>query len=319
MKIVKGEYVVVASGKKKVLARVIYSENDTIKAVVSNRSEANKDTQEVVEVPTSEVLCNLGKNPERGSAYGVSVEPFKNHFLSKYWGEVFVFRDLTDSEKDFFISKMDKLGSFVKSKRLDGNLPIVIELRPAKGSVAGSYRYSASDSVSDTMVLKPLSWEDLKSVVLHELGHNIWYRSLTQKQKSRWVKKYKACSEIKTITPLEIKNARGLFSSDTPLKETLKEIDEKESLVVSACFDYIYDKFKLNSTHLSILLEAGDDLKSIWPKDPLDFGNLNVVVSDYAMKSPEELWAESFMFYLSDQKLPKSIQKLMKKTLSKVY
>ena len=107
------DYIICYNGKKKVLAKVDAT-GSTIQATVSNHNMFMKDTKEIIEVKKDDILCNLGKRPEVGSAYGVSVEPFREHFTHKIWGDIFVFRDLTDSERNYLIKKLDRKAKILR-------------------------------------------------------------------------------------------------------------------------------------------------------------------------------------------------------------
>jgi hypothetical protein len=57
-------------------------------------------------------------------------------------------------------------------------------------------------------------------------------------------------------------------------------------------------------------------VEDLWPEKDVDKNELNPIVSEYACKNPEELFAEAFSFSLVGKKLPKSVGKLLDKTLS---
>jgi hypothetical protein len=311
------DYVIIPNGKKKVLAKVIHV-GEEIHCLVSNRNASNKETQEVLNVSKNDILCNFGKEPERGTSYGVAIEPFYESFIHKVWGEVFVFRDLTDGERATVIKMLDRTAVMIREKKLDGYLPITIEIRPPKGSQVGMYKFDPKGT--DCMIIKPVDWQKSDYVPLHEHGHNLWYRAMSTKQKARWIKKYKHSIDLSNVAVSDISSLRHLIvSSKDPLRAILHDCDEDKQPILTACLDYVWANYHLSSDHLDTLRDNGDNLKSIWPKKPLDLSDIKPLVSEYGMKSPEELWAESYCFYMMGEKLPKSITKLVVKTLNKIH
>jgi hypothetical protein len=59
-----------------------------------------------------------------------------------------------------------------------------------------------------------------------------------------------------------------------------------------------------------------DHIEKLWPTDHLDISKLDPLVSEYALKNVEELWAESFALYANKTKLPQKVVTLLEHSLS---
>ncbi len=166
------------------------------------------------------------------------------------------------------------------------------------------------------MVIKPSEFTGIDGLIFHEMAHGVYYQLMDDQLKARWVKAfYKNVSLIKD-TEAKIKKMRKELIEHETVRAYKSELDEDEKEIFDAVLEYIDRNFDLKTKHINLLIADNDDLTEIWPDEIIALPHKSVLVTDYALTDPEELMAESFRIYFDPAaKLPKSIQKLMDKTI----
>ena len=321
MKTEVSDYVVALNGNKKGLYRVTKIKGDIFTCVKDGRDLAFKDLAETLTCGESDILANAGANPTVGiSLAGVKIEPYVTHLKLKAWGDIYYFRDLTDVEDEHLVKTLKEVYLFLKSHSLHHKLSLDTEVRNQQGRYAGLYRYSGSDEVLDTLTLRPESIvNDLSQVVFHEIGHHVWFRHMAYEHKSKWIRAYHKDVTVSKVDAKTIQEVGQRFiSSGLSIKEFfagLSDEDEETPVVLDACLGALYSSHYLGSKELDTLIEAGEDISSLWPTTPLDLSDISPIISDYAGKSAAEYFAEAFRIYATGGDLPLPVKKLMTKTL----
>jgi hypothetical protein len=108
---------------------------------------------------------------------------------------------------------------------------------------------------------------------------------------------------------------------DITFHQALKELgaeDEEVAHRIKILGRWFKQIHHLGMKDLATIWAAGDldQLGALWPTVAIDSSKLNPLVSEYATKNVEELWAESFAFYCQKKALPDQIMTLMDKSLS---
>ena len=81
--------------------------------------------------------------------------------------------------------------------------------------------------------------------------------------------------------------------------------------------DYIYQYHGINYKNLCLLFDTGFDISKYFPTH-VQLLDHQTLVTEYSNKSVEELFAESFMLYVTKNFLLTRAKKLMIKTLESV-
>ena len=308
-------YFIIQIEKKKFLVKFLSKEGEAIKGLcVQNTSK------EVVMFKKEDILATLGKNPVYGNAYGLKVEPhIKTESLD--FAAVHYYRKVTKADKAVLYENLTK--AYDTLSDLDvGNFPIVIEVKHNPGKIEGTYKYNED---MDIITLKPAEFNvDILPLIYHELGHQVWNRDLDAKTKASWVDFYHKGVALSTASKSSVKNVCTLFDDHKMkvgefhnyLEEEYGE-DAKEILIFSEIMSYIQDKHHLNTKYFDLLILAGVKIRKYFPKCKLKLTNYNILVSEYAEKNPEELFCETFSYFLSKRKLTDEATALITKTLLK--
>lgn len=322
----KGEYLIVkadAESKKCLCLKVREDGRAPMATIEASKLEGKRED---VKVDPDLVVANLGSQPPYGRAYGALVEPYRGEQEADHWGVIHFYRRLDKQERKALVLALKKTWRWLHAQRIDGFLPLTIEVRHKQGKYAGFYKIS-SKLDTDLLTLKPdaFLYQDLPSLIIHEAFHGVWFRLLTDALKVRWISLYTYYIKLSTAAPETIDRIRRqlqIAHSIQACKEKLKENSDEEDVLnplalLDECLDYINTHYKLSNDHIDLMLAAGKNLKSYWPKHALDLSKANAIITEYAMTKVEEFFAEAGrVFY--ENKAPRRVRKLMKRTIRRV-
>lgn len=317
-------------GTKPFLAQIVKLGDDGYTVIPDKLRYREEDE---ITVHKKDVLVRLGPEPKPGKVYGVDVANiYRKSFTHDVWGPVHFF---VKPDKEHL--KMLKAGLDITAKRLD-KLSLTdymgkfqTEIRAKKGKYAGMYTHHKDE--------KSVVWyapecaakqEDMNGVIYHEYGHVLRFNGLTRvKPRARWQRLFQH-----SIAPIVVpkKFLDGLLDtlieeanngSDTALPKIIKEYvaeDDTNIAGVKALQRWMRQIHHVSPRDIEVLWAANDadTLRSLWPKTSIDTSRLDPILTDYATKNVEELFAESFMFYALGKKIPSSIEKLLEKSLSEI-
>lgn len=306
------DYVQVDTDGKKYLLQVT-KRSDEMCAGVNQKHFPYSEDEIVFE--RDDVVANLGRRPER---MGHEV----HHSTSKLSGvgEINFFVKVSSSTKDDLKEVIKKGHKALDKKRLASFFPLNFEVRPAKGKTLGYYATDMKSDI-DTMGFRLGELQDLNHCFYHEAAHGIWARLITKPStKAKWITLYNEFIDVQSLSTKHIRNMYHSFASMacniTEYKDSLKE-DEGSEMMMKEILSYIKKYHRLSIKDLDIL--ADDDkkaIKALWPSDAISLTKeKDTGISLYSLKSPVELFCESFAFYMTGKALPKSVKKLMSKTL----
>lgn len=315
-----GDYVIVGSAKgAKHLVKLTKVGGDTVKGVLDNT--LGTDSPETLSFDRLDILVNVGVRPRPGKVYGVTVEPYIKAIQSKRWGEIHSHvRMKPEKEKEVLVA-FSKVHQWLEANSLlSAASSMRIELRPKQPTgdkYAGWYKFKSKGT--DILCIKPQSQEPLLYILSHEYGHGLWYRSLSDKQKARWVGVYHEACEVERRAQEQLSKLRKDLQKIGNVSHFLKELEDDERLIFRAALSYISKVHHLNSKNLDALLAEQEHttIQAIWPTK-VEIGKPKALISDYGRKSVEELFAEAVAFSCSGKKLPKSITKLLEFTFKTI-
>lgn len=271
-----------------------------------------------------QIVALLGAQPPAGSAYGCVIEPFQRTLHHEAWGDVHLFDRVSKQDKEILKRSLDKIASRLRKHHLFGWVQagaLALELRPAKGRYTGMYYYrTRAEGPCDRMILRPQDYSVCDYVIAHESGHGVWYRSLSDQSRARWVQLYHSYTSFKQIEARRIRAIRDEYlRANAHVADHRSGLDEEHTRLFDTMVRSLCDATRLKVKHLDALADEGDlsSVKDAWPHEAL-MCDFDVAVSEYGTKNPEEFWAESFAFWLTGKILPPRIKKALERALQGV-
>lgn len=314
MKISVGDYVILDVAKP-LLAKVVHAEKP-YKAILERDREAQESKLIPVEFRLAEVIANLGKSPRAGSVHGVKVEPLFRTEESKFFPAIRIYQDMSDERYAEFRKEMIVFIKTLKARNLQGP-QIELEVRPVAGKYAGYYKFRPKME-TDIMCVRPSeALEGMQHIFFHEYGHAVQSRMVPRPIWVKWIRKYHDHVSVTSIDDAELEQLREDIEGAKHFGDYLKECVDESKPVVKACLKYIQQVHGLNKRHLETMMSQEQSLGEVWPS-AIELSDKDMVVSDYAEKSPEEFFAECFAFTLLGRKLPPDLATLIQRTLSQL-
>ena len=307
-----GDYVIlnVVLGKS-ILAKCSAVNKDGTRGKATMESKSDKP-EPPVEFKTTEVLANLGSSPNTGSVYGIKVEPIRERLDSPFWGEIKIHHELDDDQRKMLKRTMSDVSTKMKSQNVP-KLAIETQIRTQAGKMAGFYKYQPK-AESDVLCVKlDPDMSDLEYRFSHEYAHGIWYRCFTPKMKMAWVNMFHDAIKISKYSDKDLHSMLEDIKTNGDVRAFAKE-NPDDLPVLKAIFRYINQTHSMSRQHFEMALMLGENIDGYWPKS-IELGEKNEILSTYAKKCPEELWAESFSLKFIGKKLPSSISALLEKCM----
>lgn len=312
----KDDFIVVRVGKKNKLCFAHSPKRNT--AYIEDTM--NLDEPVTVEYDADTLIANLGKDPAPGKAYGVDIQPHYGDFQSDI-GNVHLYRKLDDDEKKALTVSIKKIVKKVEEQGLAKVFPIKrVEILNQKGRWAGEYKISnKTGEVEDVIRLFPKILSDQiynQYIWAHELGHAVWFRYVPDRLRSEWLEMYNESTKVSKAKKSQMEDlCTALVSSQQSVREFQRDIEEEELAMFKEALSYLKKIHKMSPEDVNILLNQNSKvLVAIWPTTA-SISNNESLCGDYAKVSVHELFAEAYAFYTTGKQVPKSIQKLLEKTL----
>lgn len=313
MKLDLGDYVIVQlNDKQKALARVVTCGDKKVQI----RLEKDNDDAPPIDIKPKEVVANLGAVPKNGTMYGIKVEPLIKVIdagKSQFWGEIRIYRQFDDGEMKTLKKNMDGFVDKIKERNLP-KLKIETEIRNLNGAMLGCYKHRPKGEC-DILEIRPTPDTDFNYIAGHEYAHGLWFRNLTPKARINWVKAYHENIVLRKSTEEELNSILEGVHTEGDIGAYARSCDEETLTVLKACIRHIKQVHGIDRKHLDTMLMLGDSIEEYWP-EAVELGDKQTVISKYATKSPEELFAEAFAFKFIGRKLPSKLDTFMQKTLA---
>jgi hypothetical protein len=310
MQIKAGDYLVlnVVLGKR-VLAKctAVSAEGKRYKARIESIKQSD-DEEPPIEFKAKEVVANLGHSPTAGSVYGIKVEPVRERLDHPFWGQISVHHPLNDDHRKTLKKVMHEVSTKLKTMHMPA-LKLETQIRTQTAKMAGFYRYypKAENDVLCVKIDEDMS--DLEYKFSHEFAHGIWFRSFTPKMKMAWVNLFHTAVEISSYSDKDLSTLLEDIKTNGDIRSFAKE-NPDDLPVLKAIFRYIKQTHAMDRSHFEMALMLGEDVDQYWPTS-LELGDKQTLLTKYAMKSPEELFAEAFSLKFIGKKLPKTVDGLL--------
>lgn len=308
----QGDYLIIpiTMGKNALVKATISSKDSkTCKGVLENADEEKKVA---FDFKVKEVVANLGKSPKCGNVYGVNVEPLRERIDHPFWGEIQIYTELDEHQRKALRTGMKEVVEQLKKLNVP-KLPLITQIKEAKGKMRGYYKHKPR---ADKDVLCAKVDEDLNEldyIFGHEYAHGLWARCMSPKAQMAWIKLYHDALTLKDVTAKELKEILEDLKSNGDVSSYMKECDEETLLILRAVFRYIKQVHSIEPRHFKLALMLGEDIDQYWPK-AVELSEKKVLISEYAKKNPEELFAESFAMHFCGKKLPQRVADLLDKS-----
>lgn len=329
----KNDYLIaqVKGTQKPFLAQVVQVEEDGTLMCVLEQDRRSKLRN--VEVRPKEIVVNLGPTPPAGKVYNIDVSNLYRRTLHHdWWGPIHFYTKLDKETLSMFKNSLDRTAKVLDKHKLAPFTELFeTEVRAKRGKYAGMYLHKPK--VKHLVWYAP-DWAQLDSptmdyVIFHEMGHVVRYNGVKGgvKLRQKWLRLYQESIKpvvipVKATTQLWTK-LRQAASADPECSfseavKTLSSEEDKNDRALKVILKWIKQVHHVGLKELNLAWEAEDVsyLKSVWPESSIDSSDLSPVVSEYATKSMEELFAECFAFYMSKKELPDTYLSLMEKSLS---
>ena len=317
-KLVQGSYIILNVGNRPELARCTFADGDQYKGVMEKELAKEEKSPPVVKFERSDVMAVLGKRPRVGSVYGIKIEPLVRRLEGvPYWGEVRIYNHFEDHQIKLLKAELKEAHARLQKLRVAEGFKFELEIRQPQGKFAGYYKYRPKAD-TDILCIKPeLSFEGFQYIVYHEYAHGIWYRMFTAKMRLAWVKLYHQYITQQEIKEKELQEILGDIESAGSIRDFLSDADEESKIIVKKALKHINEVHGLNKMHLESHLDNDESLKEYWPSF-LELSETETAITDYAKKSPEEFFAEAIAHKFEGRKLPKKIEELYEKSMTRL-
>jgi hypothetical protein len=281
--------------------------------------------QEHVKLPKFAVLANLGDDPTPGTYAGADARDiFKKTVQHGIWNDVHYLSKPNKAVRKALMHSLDvtgdKLDRMGFSHLFDS---VCTEIRSGRGKYAGMYIHSGKEDKPHRLqlFLKDDHSTQMNYVLYHEAGHAIRYQYVkSPKIRSLWLKWFNLSVPVEPIEEKEFKKLLKRIEKEEceSVGEFGSSLEEEDQRTLKTVLRFIKQIHHVGAKELNCLLAAQkyEQLSDLWPSRELDVSDLKPIVSEYATKNVEELFAESFAFYMTKKKLPKNIEKLLENTLS---
>lgn len=324
MKIQEKDYVLVqvTGGKKAQIVRITdASDTKKLRGLLdtSHIEEAEvKSSGEPVTFTKHDVVANLGSKPQFGAAYGAKVEVVRKKFSHDWFGKMRIFASCLDNEDLMteFKKHIRTAEKMIRKQRLP-QLPLLFDVRHTSGKYAGFYKHRRGnlDLLTVRVSENDVNEDYIKYIVAHEYAHGIWARHVPAKIKRKWINLYHQATTIKTVGKRDLAQLLEDLKAAGSVNAFRKELDADDRKLLAAVFKHIKATHQLDHHHVQLLVSLEEDIEFLWPTQ-IELGNADLLVSDYARKAPEELFAEAVAFWLIGTKMPKQVQNAVDKTMS---
>lgn len=313
------DYIIVQIGKKN---KLVFAHSPKRNTGYLEES-LNTDEPVAIEYDGNTLIANLGKDPKPGKVFGVEIMPHLGEIDTPI-GPMHFYRKVTDAEKEALRIGIKKAHKKIADIDLEKVFPISrIEVHNPKGKWAGTYSVNfKSGEAVDLIKLFPKILEDQiynQYVMIHEIGHGIWYRFVPEKIRALWLEQYNTMTKVSKAKKADMESlCQSLVNSQMSIREFQRDLEEDELALFKEALSYLKKVHKMSPEDANVLLNQNSKvLAEIWPTTA-SFSNTDSVTAllgEYAGTSVQEMFAESFALHLTGKQIPKTILKLLEKTL----
>lgn len=295
---------------KKILGKCVAVSKDGTRGKIKLE---NVDASEpAAEFKTSEVIANLGNSPNAGSVYGIKVEPVRDTLEHPFWGTIYLHHPLEETELKQFKKALHNVSQKFKAMHIPRNA-IETRVKTQSGKMLGYYKYRPKADTDVLAVMLDPDMSDLDYRLSHEYGHSLWFRNFTPKMQMAWINLYHESIQVSAYSDSDLASLLADIKTAGDVRGFAKE-NPDDAPVLKAIFRHIAQTHAMSRSHFEMALILGEDVDRYWPTS-IELGEKQTILTTYAQKCPEELWAEAFSLKFVGKKLPSKIENLLDKCL----
>lgn len=276
------------------------------------RLEGIASSEPAVEFSTSEIVANLGLSPNVGSVYGIRIEPLRDTLEHPFWGTVYLHHPMTDSELKQLKRSLSDVSKKLIEKHLPNN-PMETRVKTQTGRMMGCFKYRPKAEFDVLTITLDPDMSDLDYRLSHEYAHSLWYRNFSPKMQMAWIKMYHESVTVSSYSDSDLASLLADIKSSGDVRSFARE-NPDDAPVLRAIFRYMSQTHALSRSHFEMAVVLGEDVDNYWPSK-IELGEKQTILTTYAQKCPEELWAEAFSLKFIGKKLPGKIDALLDKSL----
>ncbi len=279
----------------------------------------NDETSKTVPFEDSEVCANFGQSvPVGQTVFGIKLNPYEFTLSNKNWGDIHFYRKL-DGKHDTkgFDRMLTTCWAKLHEIKATGFAPLTMKIFAPKGKKVGMYKRAKK---GDELHLMPPDFKDREFcayLLMHEAAHGVWFTQVPQDIQVLWIDSYHSRIKIHKADKKKLKRlAKDAANCAEGIGSFIKnECDGEDVEIMKECVAYVKRVHKITQRQLELYIQQNgtDSILKFWPKST-DIGKPVPDITEYAMESYEEFFAEAFAFYMTGKKLPKDVKKLLKKT-----
>lgn len=280
-----GDIVVAKNGKRFGILKVV-SVGSTFECCTPSHEPMN------ITIVAEDIVANLGSKPCYGTAYGQTVEPFFKT-MDHEIGQVLFYKRVTKVEWNAVKKQLDDVLEWMQDTNTDLFLSIV--LKNPKGKTLGCVKTSKSNDIPHQITLY-CSCDEIFSTMVHEIAHILWDILLPASSKLDIVESYHDLIMLKNVGGQRLAEIRTGLESCEGIRAFMKEADDDDRKLIRQLFIWIKKIHGIGNQHIDLLLSNGKSISKYFPKT-LTVSDFSPSISEYALKSPEELWAEGLRLH----------------------
>lgn len=328
MQVEKGDFVLLMdpSLKKPVLAKCLAVKGDKYSGILSYEKRAiYGDSQYKLEFDMADVVANLGAKPMYGKAYKSDVEPYFQTLHHKLFKKpIAVMVDLDMGEKNHITRSFNKLARVAKEYGfLKYIRNITVLVRPGLSKTAGIWSLHKEEGEkitlfvprTETAVSAVLPWD---YVLFHEIGHHFWNMYMTEEEKASWISLYRRALDVEEMNMSFVTRMRAELEEAGSIKALRKQLEGDQKVQFGEILKASMKAFSVRPDEIDAILASGENLSKYWITTSIQRSDSNILITEYARKNSQELFAECVAHLLADMEMPKKLQKRTANTVRRL-
>lgn len=310
---------------KPVLAKVLKLKNTGYHVILSDERRAQYgDDDYKADVSHDMVVANLGPKPSFGKVYKADVEPYTATLQTKCFKlPIIDMVGMDEGEAKKVLSAAVKLRKVAKKygfAKYIRNIQVLV--KPGLTNAAGMWAMKKDQGeriilflpCTDRLADNALPFD---YVFFHEIGHHFWNLYMKPEEQARWVKLHRRGLSVEDISATKVTQLRAALEQAGSIKDYRKELDEEEKKIFSKVLSTVCKTMNVKPSEIDVLLAAGDNLSDHWITTPVPMSNSKIIITEYARKNPQELFAECVAHVFAGMEMPEKLGKITTNAIRK--
>jgi len=303
---------------KPVLAKVLKLKNTGYRIILSDERRAKFGDQDYeAEISHDMVMANLGPKPAFGKVYKADVEPYTQTLQSKCFKlPIIDMVGMDERETKQILSAISKLRKVARSYGFSKYIRnIQVMVRPGLTKTAGTWGMKKDEGEFITLFLpctdkladNALPWD---YILFHEIGHHFWNLYMKPNEQARWIRMHRKGLSMQDISATKVTQMRATLEEAGSVKAYRKELEEDEKRNFSKVLSTVCKTMNVKPSELDALMAAGENLADYWITTPVPMSDSKILITEYARKNPQELFAEAVAHLFSKMEMPEKLTKI---------